>query len=97
MARVGAINNLDDFKSLLINTINQAPVVVATEAMKTMGLPHLITAFALEVLGLMDHGFDSRREGTGGGCWIHALLLQFLDNITAYFRVYATDFQNCNF
>ena len=91
---VGAITNLDDFKSLLINTINQAPVVVTTEAMKAAGLPHLLTVFALEVMEVMDHGFDAWREGTGGGRWIHALLLQLC---TAYFGVYATDFQNGSF
>ena len=97
MVRVGAINNIGDFKSLLINTINQVHMLVATEAMKATGSPHLLTAFALEVLGIMDHNFDSWREEMDGGRWIHALLLQFWDNITASYGVYATDFQNGNF
>ena len=33
--------------------------MVAIEAMKTIGSPHLITAFTLEFLGIMDHDFGS--------------------------------------
>ena len=59
MPRVGAITDVDDFKSLLINIMNQAPVVVDVEAMKAAGSPHLLTAFALEVWCVMDHDFDA--------------------------------------
>ena len=97
MPRVGAITDVDDFKSLLVNTMNQAPVVVDVEAMKATGLPHLLTAFALEVWSVMDHDFDAWRESTGGGRWNHVMFLQFWDNIIALFGVYATDFQNENF
>ena len=58
-------------------------MVVAIKMVKTMGSPHLITAFTLKFLGMMYHEFESWNEGTGGGPWIHALLLQFLDCIGA--------------
>ena len=53
VTRVGAITNLDDFKSLLVNTINREPVVAATEVMKAVESPHLLTAFVIKALDVI--------------------------------------------
>ena len=94
--RVGDVDTLLDFKKLLVNIINTGPLMVDTKAMKAAGSPRLLTTIAEGFLDIMGPDFDKWVEATGGGPWIHALLLQYFDVVFSRFCEFAIDFQNGN-
>ena len=94
--RVGNIKSTLEFKKLLVNLINSGPVMVDVDAMEAAGSPHLLTTLAKAFLDVMDPDFDTWVEKTGGGRWIHALLLQYFDVCISLIFDFAVDFQNGN-
>ena len=93
---VGTIKSVLEFKKLLVNLINSGPVMVDVDAMQEAGSPHLLTDVAKAFLDIMDPDFDDWIEKTGGGRWVHALLLQYFDVCISRIFEFAVDFQNGN-
>ena len=74
---MGDVATCEDFKKMMVNIINTAPVMVDVKSMKATGAPHLLTSFAEAFLDIMGPDWDTWIEKTGGGPYVHALLLQF--------------------
>ena len=96
IARVGDVATCEDFKKMMVNIINSAPVMVEVATMKAAGAPHLLTSFAEAFLDIMGPDWDAWIEKTGGGLYVHALLLQFFDSIFSNLASFAADFHNGN-
>lgn len=78
--RIGEVNNVQDVRCTMVNTINSGSVAVDYSAMQEVGSPHLLRQFVMGFLSLMGGEFQAWKESTGGRPCVHALLFQFWDS-----------------